>query len=175
MQSPAKSQRNKNEILNDIFDSQSDVVNTNINDDDDFNPRGNSNAPAQPQTTNSEFGDFASAFGGAVTKPNDGNTDEFADFTSAFDAGVAISNSTDQQPQISLGASIPNIGNPMSGNLSSPLSNSQNIVGAPAFGASMIQNSAVANNLFNSLPPQGLGDKSQTIANSNNNTGKYIP
>lgn len=170
--SPIKDQRNKNEILNDIFDSQSDAISQNPDEEDDFNPRGNNHTLVQSQNSNStDFGDFASAFGGGVTKPNDGNTDEFADFTSAFDAGVTISNSVNQQsqPQISLlGATIPNIGNPMSGNLTSPLSTSQNIA-APTFGNSMVQNSALGNNLFNSLPPQGHTNQSQSIVNSNNN------
>ncbi|XP_046419417.1 telomere length regulation protein TEL2 homolog isoform X1 [Neodiprion fabricii] len=169
MSSPVKEQKNKNDILNDIFDSQSDVVSPN-NEDDDFNPRGNNHTAGQPQSANTDFGDFASAFGGSATKlSNDEGTDEFADFTSAFDAGVNISSSNNQQPQISLlGATIPNIGNPMTGNSSSPLSSSQNIT-SPAFGTSMIQNSAIGNNLYNSLPPQGLVNQTQSLVNSNNN------
>ncbi|XP_048507262.1 clathrin interactor 1 isoform X2 [Athalia rosae] len=172
MTSPVKENRSKNDILNDIFDSQSEVINTGSGDDDDFNPRGNDHTLIQSQNTNTDFGDFASAFGGAASRGDNGSSvDEFADFTSAFDVGVNITNSANQQPQsqISLmGATIPNIGNPMSGNLTSPSSISQNI-GAPAFGGAMIQNSSLGNNLFNSLPPQGLNNQSQSIVNSNNN------
>lgn len=152
MSSPVKeTQRNKNEILNDIFDSQSEIVSPNADDDDDFNPRG---SVQSKNPTSSEFGDFASAFGDDTTsKTGDGSNDEFADFTSAFDAGVTISNAANNQPQISLlGSTIPNIGNPMSQN----------------FGSSVLQNTGVGNNLFNSLPPQP-----QNIVNSNNNQGEY--
>lgn len=83
--SPMKTpQKSKNDILNELFDSQNDNSRSAIDNDDDFNPRENPNA---------NFGDFSSAFGQKQSK-TEGN-DEFADFTSAFNSGVTIG--TDNQ------------------------------------------------------------------------------
>ncbi|XP_015597202.1 telomere length regulation protein TEL2 homolog isoform X2 [Cephus cinctus] len=181
MSSPVKQQKSKNDILNDIFDSQNEN-NTpgKADNDDDFNPRANNYTPIQSQNANADFGDFASAFNNPATKTND-NSDEFADFTSAFNAGVTISNPPATQlqapqAQISLmGATIPNIGNPMAGNLTNPLIVGAQSTAAPGFGnigsANILpQNSAMGNNLFNSLPPQGVNNQVETLNNSNNNT-----
>ncbi|XP_058801183.1 telomere length regulation protein TEL2 homolog [Phymastichus coffea] len=163
MSSPVKqpAQRSKSDILNEIFDMQNDNGTvTKAAEDDDFDPRADNYAPlSQSNQPTSEFGDFASAFGtppmAQVNKPKD---DEFADFTSAFDSSVTISQppSQQQQPQVSLlGATIPNIGNPMTDNLMSSIGNTD-------FGG--------GNDLFNTMQTQSFTNKPQITNNSNNNT-----
>ncbi|XP_031784859.1 telomere length regulation protein TEL2 homolog isoform X1 [Nasonia vitripennis] len=171
MTSPVKQppQRSRNEILNDIFDSQNDnngTVTKTDNDDDDFNPRADNYAPlsTSQNVSSGDFGDFTSAFGSPPTsKQQESGGDEFADFTSAFDSGLSISQQPPQpqQPQISLiGATIPNIGNPMADNLMAPIGTQVNT----GFGA--------GNDLFNTMQSQTLVNQPQTINNSNNNTSE---
>ncbi|XP_012287625.1 uncharacterized protein LOC105703665 [Orussus abietinus] len=178
MSSPVKQpQKSKNDILNDIFNSQNennDAPATDNDDYDDFNPRANNYTPVQTQNVTAEFGDFASAFGtGART--ND-NGDEFADFTSAFNSGVNISPAP--QAQISLmGATIPSIGNPLAANMaSSTLIGSQHptVTSPPANLASsnlLTPSNNATGNIFSPLPPQGLNmnNQPQSLNSSNNN------
>ncbi|KAK0160016.1 hypothetical protein PV328_007464 [Microctonus aethiopoides] len=95
MQSPIKQQtivKSKNDILNDLFESQYDNdKHLNIDNDDDFNPRSdNDNIKQQSDNINVNFGDFNNAFGDNKIKVD--NNDEFADFTSAFNTAVTINN-----------------------------------------------------------------------------------
>lgn len=139
------------------------------NDDEDFNPRADNYAPLSTSQTVSggDFGDFTSAFGAPLTsKPQQTGGDEFADFTSAFDSNLTISQQLaqpeSQQPQVSLlGATIPNIGNPMADNLMAPLGTQVTV----DFGA--------GNDLFNTMQSQTLANQPQTINNSNNNTSEF--
>ena len=77
---------NNSDLLSDILGKDSTAASPQSS-DDFFNPRGV--AQTKPAET-LEFGDFASAFGGATTKPDKsqekGPADEFADFSSAFNA-----------------------------------------------------------------------------------------
>lgn len=165
LSSPTNQQKTKNDILNDIFESQSD---NNRLDDDDFNPRANTQSFAQPQNANADFGDFTSAFNNpAAVKTKDSN--EFADFTSAFN-NVAISNPPSQpQSQINLmGVTIPTVNNVVANNMNNSnamYTNAIQTVGTTAFtGTPVIQKTS--NDLFDSLSPQSLNQI------TNNNTGK---
>ncbi|XP_014225790.1 telomere length regulation protein TEL2 homolog isoform X1 [Trichogramma pretiosum] len=166
---PVATQKNRNDILNDIFDSQNDNNGAVVkgDDDDDFNPRAADNyvplasaAPVIAQPTVGEFGDFASAFDAttttatATTTTNKSTTDEFADFTSAFDNGLTISqHQTVQQPQMSLlNSSMPNIAS------SNAL---DNLMSATPMSA-QINTGFGGNDLLNSQP--------QIVNNSNNNS-----
>ncbi|XP_072750136.1 telomere length regulation protein TEL2 homolog isoform X2 [Anoplolepis gracilipes] len=164
LSSPTNKQKTKNDILNDIFESQSD---NNRLDDDDFNPRANTQSFAQSQNTNLDFGDFTSAFNNppATVKTKDSN-DEFADFTSAFN-NVAISNpATQPQTQINLmGVPIPTVNNSTANN-----ANIGNAIYANTMqttdtipGTAVMQNLKTTNDLFDSLP-QGLNNQ---ITNNN--------
>ncbi|XP_029172247.1 telomere length regulation protein TEL2 homolog isoform X2 [Nylanderia fulva] len=158
LSSPTNKQKTKNDILNDIFESQSD--NSKL-DDDDFNPRANTQSFTQPQNANLDFGDFTSAFNNpATTKTKDSN-DEFADFTSAFN-NVAISNPPSQpQTQINLmGVPIPTVTNT---NVSNAMyANTMQTTGTMT-GTGVIQNPKISNDLFDSLP-QSLNNQ---ITNNN--------
>ncbi|XP_014219643.1 telomere length regulation protein TEL2 homolog [Copidosoma floridanum] len=172
MRSPIKQQpvqRNKNDILNDIFDSHNDNNGAaNANNDDDFNPRADSYTPVPSAQGSGDFGDFTSAFGSPTIGSKSKNTDEFADFSTAFDSGLNISQPAaaaatvpqqQHQPQISLlGATIPNIGNPMADNLITPKSAQINT----GFGT--------GNDLFNS----SLNNQSQNIDSSNINNNNTM-
>ncbi|KAF7991454.1 hypothetical protein HCN44_008766 [Aphidius gifuensis] len=86
--------KNKNDILNDLFDNKNNDNNNtrsiiDNDDDDDFNPRDNDYTPVVNKINNN-FGDFTNAFSG-VNNKNDKN-DEFADFTTAFDSNLTIGN-----------------------------------------------------------------------------------
>ncbi|CAB0040919.1 unnamed protein product [Trichogramma brassicae] len=171
---PVATQKNRNDILNDIFDSQNDNNGAVVkgDDDDDFNPRATDNyvplasaAPVIAQPIVGEFGDFASAFDAtattatATTTTNKSTTDEFADFTSAFDNGLTISQQQPvQQPQMSLlNSSMPNIaGSNVLDNLMSATPMSAQI--NTGFGG---------NDLLNSQP--------QIVNNSNNNSRTLTP
>ncbi|KAL6434931.1 hypothetical protein ACFW04_005238 [Cataglyphis niger] len=158
LSSPNK-QKTKNDILNDIFESQSD---NNRLDDDDFNPRANTQSVAQSQNANLDFGDFTSAFNNPATVKTKDSNDEFADFTSAFN-NVVISNPPNQ-PQINLMA-IPTVNNPManSANISNAMyANTMQTTGTMA-GTAVMQNSKTTNDLLDSLPP-GLNNQ---ITNNN--------
>ncbi|XP_014467346.1 PREDICTED: telomere length regulation protein TEL2 homolog [Dinoponera quadriceps] len=167
LSSPISQQKTKNDILNEIFESQSD--NSGRLDDDDFNPRASTQSYVQPQNANLEFGDFTSAFNNspANAKSKDGNNDEFADFTSAFNT-ITISNPPSQpQSQISLmGVTIPT-------GVNSPTTNNANVANTiysntqTAFTGSGTtpQNSKTSNDLFDSLSPQTLNNQT-----TNNNT-----
>lgn len=173
LSSPTNQQRTKNDILNDIFESQSD---NNRLDDDDFNPRANTQSFAQPQNANLEFGDFASAFNNSATVKTKESNDEFADFTSAFN-NVTISNPPSQpqlpqspQSQINLmGVTIPTVNNPNNVNVSNAVYTSTiQTAGTTTFtGSAVIQNPKTSNDLFDSLSPQDLNNQI-----TNNNTGK---
>lgn len=165
LSSPNK-QKTKNDILNDIFESQSD---NNRLDDDDFNPRANTQSVAQSQNANLDFGDFTSAFNNPATVKTKDSNDEFADFTSAFN-NVAISNPPSQpQTQINLmGVAIPTVNNPTANNANisnAMYANTMQTTGTMA-GTAVIQNSKTTNDLFDSLPP-GLNNQI-----TNNNTGR---
>jgi len=149
LSSSSNQQKTKNDILNDIFESQND---NNRLDDDDFNPRANTQSYVQPQNTNVDFGDFTSAFTNPTAIKIKDNNDEFADFTSAFN-NVVISNSASQpQSQINLmGVTIPTI-NPAANN-----TNSNNLIhantiqtaGTTMFGGTI--GAQKSNDLFDSL------------------------
>ncbi|CAL1673232.1 unnamed protein product [Lasius platythorax] len=163
LSSPTNKQKTKNDILNDIFESQSDNGRL---DDDDFNPRANTQSIAQPQNANLDFGDFTSAFNNpAMVKTKESN-DEFADFTSAFNS-VAISNPPSQpQTQMNLmGVAIPTVNNPPANNANinnAMYANTMQTTGTMA-GTAVIQNPKISNDLFDSLP-QGLNNQ---ITNNN--------
>ncbi|XP_032685910.1 telomere length regulation protein TEL2 homolog [Odontomachus brunneus] len=161
--SPVNQQKTKNDILNEIFESQSD--NSGKLDDDDFNPRASTQSYIQPQNANLDFGDFTSAFNNssANAKSKDGN-DEFADFTSAFNA-VTLSGPPNQpQSQISLmGVTIPGVNSPTSNNANITMyANTQT---AFTGSGAAPQNSKTSNDLFDSLSPQSLNNQT-----TNNNT-----
>ncbi|EFN63817.1 Clathrin interactor 1 [Camponotus floridanus] len=161
LSSPTNKQKTKNDILNDIFESQSD--NSRL-DDDDFNPRANAQSFAQPQNANLDFGDFTSAFNNPAVKTKDSN-DEFADFTSAF-SNVAISNPPSQpQTQINLmGVAIPTVNNSTTNNANignAMYTNTMQTTGTIA-GTTVMQNPKT-NDLFDSLP-QGVNNQ---ITNNN--------
>lgn len=171
--SPANHQKNKNDILNDIFDSQNDNNSKSAIDDDDFNPRATTQPPASSQNSKLDFGDFASAFCGLNVKPKE--NDEFADFTSAFNSGVTSNNPSIQshisQNQVPfIGATAPNVNNTMTNNLSNTmLPNTQptNMSGFKMMNPSGVQTQKhnVGNNLFDSLPSQTSGN--EAILNNN--------
>lgn len=180
--SPVKQQhKNKDDILNDIFDSQNDNNDTRsvIDNDDDFNPRDSAYVPIQSQNVNANFGDFSGAFGGSTTttaaaKTQD-NSDEFADFTSAFNSGAKISNdkwTAGPQAQVSLmGSTIPNIGNPLannpnSGQLTKPAQS------LSAEGDLLSTNLSMGSNLLNTMQSRGQSNQNVTRNNANNNAGK---
>lgn len=167
LSSPTNKQKTKNDILNDIFESQSD--NSRL-DDDDFNPRANAQSFAQPQNANLDFGDFTSAFNNPASVKTKDSNDEFADFTSAF-SNVAISNPPSQpQTQINLmGVAIPTVNNSTTNNanIGNPMyTNTMQTTGTMA-GTTVMQNPKT-NDLFDSLP-QGLNNQI-----TNNNTGRII-
>lgn len=158
LSSPTNKQKTKNDILNDIFESQSD---NNRLDDDDFNPRANTQSFAQSQNANLDFGDFTSAFNNPTTVKTKDSNDEFADFTSAFN-NVAISNLPSQpQTQINLmGIAIPTVNNTTANNAN--IGNTMQTTGTMA-GTAVIQNSKTTNDLFDSLPQ----DLNNQITNNN--------
>lgn len=163
LSSPTNKQKTKNDILNDIFESQSD---NNRLDDDDFNPRANTQSFAQSQNANLDFGDFTSAFNNPTTVKTKDSNDEFADFTSAFN-NVAISNLPSQpQTQINLmGIAIPTVNNPTANNANignTMHANTMQTTGTMA-GTAVIQNSKTTNDLFDSLPQ----DLNNQITNNN--------
>lgn len=144
--SPANHQKNKNDVLNDIFDSQNDNNAKSAIDDDDFNPRASAH-PAPSQNANLDFGDFASAFGGPTVKMKE--NDEFADFTSAFTtSGVTSSNSSFQSHVQQQNQSTNMSGFKM-----------MNPSGAQT------QKNNIGNNLFDSLPSQTPSN--EAILNNN--------
>ncbi|XP_018338673.1 PREDICTED: telomere length regulation protein TEL2 homolog isoform X1 [Trachymyrmex septentrionalis] len=164
LSSPKNQQKTKNDILNDIFESQND---NNRLDDDDFNPRANTQSFAQPQNANADFGDFTSAFNNSATVKTKDSNDEFADFTSAFN-NVTISNTPSQpQSQINLmGVTIPTMNNPTVNNMNNSntmYANTMQTAGTTAFTATpAIQKTS--NDLFDTLSPQGLNNQ---ITNNN--------
>ncbi|KAG5331905.1 EPN4 protein, partial [Acromyrmex charruanus] len=164
LSSPKNQQKTKNDILNDIFESQKD---NNRLDDDDFNPRANTQSFAQPQNANADFGDFTSAFNNSATVKTKDSNDEFADFTSAFN-NVTISNTPSQpQSQINLmGVTIPTMNNPTVNNMNNSntmYANTMQTAGTTAFtGTPAIQKTS--NDLFDTLSPQGLNNQ---ITNNN--------
>lgn len=171
LSSPINQQKTKNDILNDIFESKNDS-NIRLDDDDDFNPRENTQSFVQPQNANLDFGDFTSAFNNPATKAKD-NNDEFADFTSAF-SSVTVSNPPSQtqlpQSQINLiGATIPTMNNPVVNNVNINSSLYANTQTADTTFTGTTQNSRTSNNLFDSLSPQNLNNQL-----TNNNTGMII-
>ncbi|XP_076667720.1 clathrin interactor lqfR isoform X2 [Andrena cerasifolii] len=168
-------QKSKNDILNDIFDSQNENNAKPVVDDDDFNPRANTQPAVQTQNANADFGDFTSAFGSPTAKTKE-NNDEFADFTSAFNSSVTISNSPAQiqlpQTQMNLmGATIPNINSPVTDNANNTMFINTQSVNTPSFasmgsGNTLSQNPNISSNLFDALQPQLLNNQ-QSL---NNNT-----
>ncbi|XP_047351772.1 telomere length regulation protein TEL2 homolog isoform X1 [Vespa velutina] len=161
--SPANHQKNKNDILNDIFDSQNDNNTKSTIDDDDFNPRGNNHS----QPANLDFGDFASAFGSPTVKMKE--NDEFADFTSAFSSGVTSPNNSlhASQNQLSfMGNTIPNTSNTTTNNLNNTMISNASATGFKMINPNSIQKNNVGNNLFDSLQPQTPNNE----AVLNNNT-----
>lgn len=170
LSSPKNQQKTKNEILNDIFESQND--NSRV-DDDDFNPRANTQSFAQPQNANADFGDFTSAFNNPATVKTKDSNDEFADFTSAFN-NVAISNPPSQpQSQINLmGVALPTMNNSAANNMNNSnatYANTQTAGTTTFAGTPVIQKTS--NDLFDSLSSQGLNNQ---ITNNNTGRGSYI-
>lgn len=169
-------QKNKNDILNDIFDSQNENNIKSIDDDDDFNPRANTQPSVQTQNANAEFGDFTSAFASPTVKTKDSN-DEFADFTSAFNSSVTISN-TPVQPQLQqtqanlMGAIIPNINSSITDNVNNPVFINAQSLSTSSFTNitptnTLPQNPNMSSNVFDTLQPQVLNNQQP----QNNNTG----
>nr|XP_050850642.1 telomere length regulation protein TEL2 homolog isoform X1 [Vespula vulgaris] len=164
--SPANHQKNKNDILNDIFDSQNDNNTKSTIDDDDFNPRGNHSQPA-----NLDFGDFASAFGSPTVKMKE--NDEFADFTSAFSSGVTSPNNSSVQSHASqnqlsfMGTTIPNTSNTMTNNLNNTMISNASATAFKMINPNSIQTQKnnVGNNLFDSL--QSQAPNNEAILNNN--------
>ncbi|XP_033340524.2 clathrin interactor lqfR isoform X1 [Megalopta genalis] len=167
-------QKSKNDILNDIFDSQNENnIKTTVDEDEDFNPRANIQPGVQSQNANTDFGDFTSAFGSSTVKTKDTN-DEFADFTSAFTSSVTISNPAVQsqlpQAQMNLmGATVPNINNSAINNANNTMFINTQSASAPITTASsansMPQNPNANSNLFDSLNQQVLNN--QQMLNNN--------
>ncbi|KAI4501191.1 hypothetical protein M0802_003564 [Mischocyttarus mexicanus] len=160
--------KNKNDILNDIFDSQKDNNTKSAIDDDDFNPRGNNHS----QTVNLDFGDFASAFGSPTVKMKE--NDEFADFTSAFNSGATSPNNSSIQSHVSqnnqlsfMGSTIPNTSNTMTNNLNNTMISNAQLTGLKIINSSNIQTqkNSVDNNLFDSL--QSPTTNNEAILNNN--------
>ncbi|XP_076645467.1 clathrin interactor lqfR isoform X2 [Halictus rubicundus] len=168
-------QKSKNDILNDIFDSQNESnTKSTVDDDEDFNPRATAQPAVQSQNANTDFGDFTSAFGSPTVKTKDSN-DEFADFTTAFTSSVTISNPAvqSQMPQTQMniiGATIPNINNSAINNANNTMFINTQSASIPLTtmnsANSMPQNSNANSNLFDSLSQQVLNNQ-QTL---NNNT-----
>ncbi|XP_012535407.2 telomere length regulation protein TEL2 homolog [Monomorium pharaonis] len=163
LSSPRNQQKTKNDILNDIFESQSD--NSRL-DDEDFNPRANTQSLTQSQNANADFGDFTSAFNNSTTVKTKDNNDEFADFTSAFN-NVAVSNPPSQpQSQINLmGVTIPSVNNPANNmnNSNATYASAMQTAGTTAFtGTPAIQKTS--NDLFDSLSSPNLNNQ---ITNNN--------
>ncbi|XP_076246198.1 clathrin interactor lqfR [Calliopsis andreniformis] len=168
-------QKSKNDILNDIFDSQNEnTTKSVVDDDDDFNPRANTQSTVQSQNVNVDFGDFTSAFGTPTVKTKESN-DEFADFTSAFNSSLAISNPSVQsqlpQTQINLmGATIPNVNSPVTDNVNnSVFMNSQPVntsFTSMSPGNTVSQNSNMSNNLFDTLQPAQMLSSQQPLNNN---------
>ncbi|XP_011172970.1 telomere length regulation protein TEL2 homolog [Solenopsis invicta] len=164
LSSPKNQQKTKNDILNDIFESQSD--NSRL-DDDDFNPRANTQSFAQPQNANADFGDFTSAFNNPATNPvKTKDSDEFADFTSAFN-NVVISNPPSQpQSQINLmGVTIPTVNNPIANNMnnSNMMYNAMQTASTTATTGTPVTQKT-SNDLFDSL---SLPDLNNQVTNNN--------
>ncbi|XP_017759051.1 PREDICTED: uncharacterized protein LOC108549975 [Eufriesea mexicana] len=161
-------QKNKNDILNDIFDSQNENNIKSI-DDDDFNPRANTQPSVQTQNANAEFGDFTSAFASPTVKTKDSN-DEFADFTSAFNSSITISNSP-VQPQANLmGAIIPNINSSITDNVNNAVFINAQSLNISSFTNvtptnTLPQNPSMSSNVFDTLQPQVLNN--QQLQNNN--------
>ncbi|XP_076302235.1 clathrin interactor lqfR isoform X2 [Lasioglossum baleicum] len=161
-------QKSKNDILNDIFDSQNENnTKPTVDDDEDFNPRATAQPAVQSQNANTDFGDFTSAFGSPTVKTKDSN-DEFADFTSAFTSSVTISNPAVQsqmpQTQINItGATIPNINNSAINNANNTMFTNTQSASTPLTNMnsanSMSQNSNANSNLFDSLSQQVLNNQ----------------
>ncbi|XP_043491684.1 uncharacterized protein LOC122517390 isoform X2 [Polistes fuscatus] len=160
--------KNKNDILNDIFDSQKDNNIKSAIDDDDFNPRGNNHS----QTANLDFGDFASAFGSPTVKMKE--NDEFADFTSAFNSGATSPNNSSVQSHVSqnnqlsfMGSTIPNTSNTMTNNLNNTMISNVQPTGLKIINPSNVQTQKnnVGNNLFDSL--QSPTSNNEAILNNN--------
>lgn len=160
--------------MNEIFESQSDNS-ARINDDDDFNPRANTQPSfVQSQNLNSDFGDFTTAFNSSTNVKMKDNNDEFADFTSAFNS-VAISN-LPSQPQSQtvnlMGATVPTVNSLVTNNANmnnTMCANNIQTAGATIFsgsGAVVTPSSKISNDLFDSLPPQSFNSQI-----TNNNTG----
>jgi len=169
LSSPKNQQKTKNDILNDIFESQSGSK----LDDDDFNPRANTQSFAQPPNANADFGDFTSAFNNPAVKTKDSN-DEFADFTSAFN-NVAIVNPPSQpQSQINLmGVTIPTVNNSVANNMNNSNAMYANTIqtsGTTASTGTPVIQKTSNNDLFDSLSPQGLNNQ---ITNNNTGRGSY--
>ncbi|CAD1480470.1 unnamed protein product, partial [Heterotrigona itama] len=158
--------KNKNDILNDIFDSQNEnntksIVVDDDDNDDDFNPRANTQSNVQTQNANTDFGDFTSAFGNPAIKTKDSN-DEFADFTSAFNSSVTISNPPMQpqlpQTQVNLvGTTILNI-NSITDNVNNPMFINAQPLNTSSFTTmpptnTVSQNPNMSSNLFDTLQP----------------------
>ncbi|XP_076388070.1 clathrin interactor lqfR isoform X2 [Megachile rotundata] len=167
-------QKSKNDILNDIFDSQNENNTKSVVDDDDFNPRANTQPTVQTQNANADFGDFTSAFGNPAAKTKDSN-DEFADFTSAFNSSVTISNPQMQpqlpQTQINLiGSAIPNINSSVTDNVNNAMFMNTQSASSPPFtamtsGNTFSQTSNMDSNVFDTLQPQMLSNQ-QTLNNN---------
>ncbi|XP_017890262.1 telomere length regulation protein TEL2 homolog [Ceratina calcarata] len=165
----SENKMNKNDILHDIFDSQNENnAKSIVDEDDDFNPRANTQPNVQTQIANTEFGDFTSAFGSSTVKTKNSN-DEFADFTSAFNSSVTISNPPTVQPQLPqaqinlMGATIPNVNNSMQ-----DIVNNSQTVNSPSFAPIAhlnTQNSNVGGNLFDTFQSQPLSN--QQVLNNN--------
>lgn len=175
LSSPVNQQKTKNDILNDIFESQND--NSIRVDDDDFNPRANTRSSfVQSQNSNLDFGDFTSAFNNPTNVKTKDNSDEFADFTSAFNS-IAISNLPNQsQSQIVnlMGVTIPSVSNLVANNTNinnTIYANNTQTASATTLseGGVISPNSKTSNDLFDSLSPQSLNDQI-----TNNNTGMYL-
>ncbi|XP_015429698.1 PREDICTED: uncharacterized protein LOC107186364 isoform X1 [Dufourea novaeangliae] len=167
-------QKSKNDILNDIFDSQSENnTKSAVDDDEDFNPRANTQSTVQSQNTNVDFGDFTSAFGSPTVKTKD--NDEFADFTSAFNSSVTISNPSVQSQlphaQINLmGATVPNVNSSVTNNANNSMFINTQSVSTPSLTSMTAanahsQNTNVNSNLFDTLQPQALNNQ-QTLNNN---------
>ncbi|XP_043460844.1 telomere length regulation protein TEL2 homolog [Leptopilina heterotoma] len=168
MTSPVKQQKSTNNILNELFESNNENLSSNIennvdDDDDDFNPRANTGSTIPSQNVNtSDFGDFTSAFGNSTNKVKD--NDEFADFTSAFNSGMTIQSPATQLPgAISISQQSDNLSGTMIPGVQTNVSPFGNLESG---NVSLQNTNLMGNNMFNSLPPQGI----QSWNNGNNNT-----
>lgn len=171
MTSPVKQQKSTNNILNDLFESNNENLSSNIennvDDDDDFNPRANTGSTIPSQNVNtSDFGDFTSAFGNSTNKVKD--NDEFADFTSAFNSGMTIQSPATQLPgAINISQQSDNLSGTM---LPGVQTNASPFGNLESGNVSLQNTNLMGNNMFNSLPSQGI----QSWNNGNNNTGNFI-